>query len=66
MAYMGQILKSPVLNKIASQVKRQDPVRTEWAQGWESLEDAEQKPEAQIGALSSSCLPESSSTLHSQ
>lgn len=46
MAYMGQVLKSPVLNKIASQVKSQGPLRTEWAQGWESSEDAERKLEA--------------------
>lgn len=44
MAYMGQILNSPVLNKKASQVQCQEPVKT--AQGWESSENAEQKQKA--------------------
>lgn len=44
MAYMGQTLNSPIINKLASQVKCQEPVKTD--QGWESSENAEQKLEA--------------------
>lgn len=44
MAYMGQTLNSPIINKLASQVKCQEPVKTD--PGWESSENAEQKLEA--------------------
>lgn len=65
MAYMGQILNSPALNRIVSQVKSQALVTAEWIQSWEYSQDPEQRlKEHTIGALSCLCLSESSPMLH--